>query len=437
MSNDFEPLDTKGVSRVSEKLEKVMQIEQKSLLKQVDVVDLLPGMFITELDIPWSLTPFSMDGFAVDKDNLSTVKSYCKTVTIDLVKSELDQFSLAEKSKPIRHKSILIALPKFDKAEYKIKWSIKAECNRLRREETILKAYRMLMLQGKLATLRRPLDVPKFETAAKGIVTSVLNNPNGLLWELNKNVPLLTKPIISNTLMGAVVAAIMARHFGWPVEQIENICQGMLMRHMGLLASSPTMKMLFFEKNDKDIFLESEQILMRLTAKQKVNDYVMTVVQNFNERYNGTGIPNKLELNQIPFMAKVAGVADYYSRIVSPVISKTPKLPFVAMQLVMSTINKEFDQRAVDCLTSSVGIYPARSFVKLTNGVTAVVTEQTNKKLFPKLTVLLKANGKPPFFNKVIDLSTQKKSEQLLIVSAVDASVVKYKEGLLAEYDIL
>lgn len=438
MSRYSELDEQKRLSDMTDKLEKLLADQKSKSLKKIPIDDLMPGMFIEELDIPWSSTPFSMDGFIVDKENMVILRSYCQEVVIDLIKSDVEEVAKnVKKTKPIRHKTVLVALPKFTEIDYKTKWSVKAECNRLRRTKFIAEAYRMLLLQEKLAKLKRPLDIKKFETTATNITESVINNPNGLLWQVNKNVPLLTKPIISNVLTGAIVSVIVGHYLGWPQELLEQICQGMLMRHMGILAGTPTMQMLYFEKRDKDIFLESEQMLIKLIAKQEVSEYVLTVVQNLNERYDGSGIPNKLEMNQIPVMAKIGGICDYYSRFVSPINDKSAKLPFIAMQRVMSEINKQFEQKVVDQLTSAVGIYPTRSFVKLSSGEIAVVIEQTQKKLFPKIIVLLKANGKPPFFKKNIDLSKQKRSEKVLIIGAVDASTVPYKDGVLSQYDLL
>src|ERR1700752_3006169 len=55
--------------------------------KQVSVEELEFGMYISELDRPWTDTPFMFQGFILnDEKQLETIKKFCKKVTIDLEK---------------------------------------------------------------------------------------------------------------------------------------------------------------------------------------------------------------------------------------------------------------------------------------------------------------------------------------------------------------
>ena len=55
--------------------------------KEVPVEKLEFGVFISELDRPWTETPFMYQGFVLDNDKqLEALKKYCKKVIIDLDK---------------------------------------------------------------------------------------------------------------------------------------------------------------------------------------------------------------------------------------------------------------------------------------------------------------------------------------------------------------
>ena len=54
----------------------------------VPVADLVPGMFVTDLDRPWLGTPFLLQGFHVDgADQIEELRRLCKVVTVDPVRS--------------------------------------------------------------------------------------------------------------------------------------------------------------------------------------------------------------------------------------------------------------------------------------------------------------------------------------------------------------
>ena len=60
------------------------------------------GMFVVELDRPWSDTPFLIQGFAVDSDiELSTLRRYCRQVFVDLERSSPESADLLRALGPL------------------------------------------------------------------------------------------------------------------------------------------------------------------------------------------------------------------------------------------------------------------------------------------------------------------------------------------------
>src|SRR5207247_10386951 len=52
--------------------------------KSVPVAELKMGMYVAELDRPWTETPFMFQGFYLETgEQLETLKQYCKTVFVD------------------------------------------------------------------------------------------------------------------------------------------------------------------------------------------------------------------------------------------------------------------------------------------------------------------------------------------------------------------
>lgn len=58
--------------------------------KRVPVGELKFGMYVAELDRPWTDTPFLFQGFVLESQKqLDTLKKYCTTVLVDAERSAL------------------------------------------------------------------------------------------------------------------------------------------------------------------------------------------------------------------------------------------------------------------------------------------------------------------------------------------------------------
>ena len=67
--------------------------------KQVTVGELQFGMFVAELDRPWTETPFMFQGFHLRTDQqLEALKKHCKHVFIDLERTEKAEAARDRKS---------------------------------------------------------------------------------------------------------------------------------------------------------------------------------------------------------------------------------------------------------------------------------------------------------------------------------------------------
>ena len=60
------------------------KLPEASNLVQLKCTDVMLGMYVSELDCPWSKTPFPLGGFHVrNVDDLQLLQKICKVVTID------------------------------------------------------------------------------------------------------------------------------------------------------------------------------------------------------------------------------------------------------------------------------------------------------------------------------------------------------------------
>jgi len=167
--------------------------------KQVSVNDLEFGVFIAELDRPWTDTPFLFQGFVLNNEkDLETLKKYCKKVVIDLEKgSDLPDRSQLQagpstggeraKSMPGRKagqvtsadyaKSVLATIKK--RVVYEEKATVDAELPAARAARTKTQS----VLKDMFNTLQagNALDAPRIKEAVTSMTDSVVRNPDAML----------------------------------------------------------------------------------------------------------------------------------------------------------------------------------------------------------------------------------------------------------------
>jgi len=97
-----------------------------------------------------------------------------------------------------------------------------------------------------------------------------------------------------------------------------------------------------------------------------------------HEKIDGTGYPHHLKGNEIPLWAKVISVADVYDALTSNRPYRQPMQPSEAIEFVMGGVGSAFDFDIVSAFVEKVELYPAGSYIELSDGRTALVLNTKN-----------------------------------------------------------
>src|SRR5688572_1246065 len=130
--------------------------------KRVPVTELQFGMYVAELDRPWTDTPFMFQGFVLSSQKqLAALKKYCTTVFVDTERSEW--------SAPVG----------VGATDYPEKASVEQEAGVAR----LAYSNSRTLMRDVLATVKigRTLDAERVKSAVTSMTESVLRNPDALL----------------------------------------------------------------------------------------------------------------------------------------------------------------------------------------------------------------------------------------------------------------
>lgn len=398
--------------------------------RKVFVQDLELGMFVSNLDRPWHQTPFPIQGFYIrSQDDIRAVTSHCKWVSIDVAEARQSH----ENTKDSR-----IAFGRSKAASDKKRQEIKLPPLNIREPvhhpklsslSKELKVSRRLMLDAEAALHRvfqsvqenRLPDLKDVARVTRDMVSSVLRNPDALLW-LSR-----TRDYDNHTyqfsLNMTVWALICGRELGLNEGLLNHLGMGCLLSQVGKLKLPVAMLETegHLDADDLALYRSYVEKGVQSLAEAGLSRAVLSVVQNHRERHNGTGFPEGVRGDRIPLLAKVAGLAEFFESLVGPRKHLEAMTPARAVSLLYDLRNIEFQEDLVEKFISAVGVYPTGSLVELNDGVRGVVVcHSPERRLWPKVMVMTDPAHRALKTAKVIDLAKYnegKAAEQIMSIA--------------------
>ncbi|MGM8226063.1 HD-GYP domain-containing protein [Cellvibrio sp. ARAG 10.3] len=403
-------------------------------IKQVklNVNELTIGMYVSGLDRPWSQTPFPLQGFYIrDLGEITQLKTLCNHVYIDVekgrgpVSANLKTLTPQGRVKGTGrepHKNSFLTEPV---APLKIQRNLYREVQPLQKE---VKKARQLhqKVYGAVGEVLDQLERNQLQTASLGetkrvaseMVDSVLRNPDAFTWL--SRVQEKDEYTYSHAVRSSVWAILFGRHIGLPKRDLDVLALGVLLKDVGkvMLDSELLTKVERTAEEEKayENFVELGADILRKTPG--VEPRVISVVKTHCERLNGSGFPQGLRGDKIPLLGKIAGIVTYYDHVTNPRGSRHPIAPSKAVAKLYELRNIQFQEELVVEFIRAIGLYPTGTLVELSTGEVGVVVEQNfERRLKPKVMLVLDACKQPLAECSLLDLSEDDKRKQALLDS--------------------
>ncbi len=133
--------------------------------------------------------------------------------------------------------------------------------------------------------------------------------------------------------------------------------------------------------------------------------HILRPITEHHEKLDGTGYPLNKKGDEIGILSRITAVADVYDALTTIRPYRNPSNPYDAMSLIIKDSGKKLDERIVNSLVNTIGIYPPSTPVGLTDGSTAVVV--ASNKGFPTLPVVKIISSRELKEGSLVDLSKQ------------------------------
>ncbi|HXM81912.1 MAG TPA: HD-GYP domain-containing protein [Burkholderiales bacterium] len=370
--------------------------------KSVPVAELKMGMYIAELDRPWTDTPFMFQGFYLETaEQLETLKKFCKTVFVDP-----DPPKLAEPARPA---------PSTVKSQLdlsrigKVRYAEQAPVEREVKQAGVAYKSTSTLASDVVGAVRagRTLDTPRVEQAVNSMTESVLRNPDALLLfsQLKEKGDYTT----SHAVDVAVYMTAFGRFLQLPTEDI------ILLGYLGLLqdvgkTKLPTELLTKRSRLSEAEFAQAKQHVQYsveiLEATSGLPPRLPELAALHHERQDGSGYPKGLKGKDIGLFGSIAGIVDTFDALTARRPYAEPVPPSAALSMLYKWRGTLFDPVLIEQFIRCIGIFPLGSTVELNSGeIGIVIGQNVEKRLQPRVMVIRDAKGNPLKPQKLLDLS--------------------------------
>ena len=377
------------------------------LKKQLSVDELRYGMYVSELDRPWTDTPFVFQGFLLrTPTQLEALRRYCKHVFVDVERGvEPDDRRLAgEGPIPGAHEQVRgsTGYPELAGVESEFGRARDVYADSIALVEDIIRS----------AHTGEVLDARRVREAVARITETIVRNPDALMLvsKLREKGPLT----LTRALDVSIYMVVFGRFLQLPRDDLELLGMVGLLQDVGKVRLPSTL----LEKKGR--LTPEETALARRHVEYSVDmlrdtpglpPRLIALVPLHHERHDGSGYPRRLKWPEIGLYGSLAGIVDTFDALTTMRPYAEQMSPSNALGLLYKERGSNFHPALVEQFIQCIGIFPVGSVVELNTGeVGIVIAQNLVRRLKPRVMVVLDADGRPMRPHKILDLVKEPKA---------------------------
>jgi HD-GYP domain-containing protein (c-di-GMP phosphodiesterase class II) len=371
------------------------------------VGELKVGMYVAELDRPWTDTPFKFQGFVLENaEQIEILQKHCSRVFVDPDRSEV-LARLRDNTVPLSTAD----LSRLKVAKYTEQAPIEREFSTAVGRHKLTTA---AMRESVMAPLQAggTLDAERINEAVAGLTESVLRNPDAML--LFTQLKEKSDYTHAHALDCSVYMTVFGRFLQMSPEDVALLC------HLGLLQDVGKVRVPTALLEKRERVTEEERVVLRkhvefsaeiLRDTPRLPPGLAELALLHHERHDGSGYPRKLGGEEIGLFGAIAGIVDTFAALTSRRPYAEALAPSMALSILYKHRGTLFDGYLVEQFIRCIGIYPIGSVVELNSGeIGIVIAQNLAKRLQPRVMVIRDAARNILKPQKLVDLAREPKA---------------------------
>lgn len=361
--------------------------------RKIGVEQLSLGMFVAELDCPWSESSFLLQGFTVKTNNdLEMLRECCQFVYIDISEEEWIEYKPNAKAKRVK------------RTRFAEKQNIASELSDANHTYQAAKKHIKLLLSS--VQLGQAFSTTETQSIISECVNKVMQNPNALLWltRLKKSDDYTAEHSINVSLL----AIALGRSLGMEVGELENLGICALLHDVGkmnvadeiLNKPGPLSPEEFSEMAKHTLY--AKKLLME---RRDIYPGAVDVAYSHHERLDGRGYPRGIDGSKISVFTRIVTVVDAYDAMTSDRCYRVGISSLDALRIINKHKGTQFDAEVAQKFIAMIGLYPPGYLMEMKNGeVGIILSHDKGYQLRPKVIMVLDKDKQPQPEN-IINLS--------------------------------
>ncbi len=369
--------------------------------------DLQLGMYIAELDRPWTETPFVFQKFILrEEDEIRILRENCEYVYVDRQRSRPDVAASLSSLRPVRavkKRAVRTKPPektRFSEAKFH------AALSRAHVVYQDARSWIDQMLED--SRLGNSIDTDQARDLVTRLADEVIRNPDALAWlTYLKSRDEYTATHCMNV---CILCLTFGRCLGLGDTALNQLGLGALLHDLGKMqiADEVLNKPGRLTEDEFAIIKEHPGLGFTMLRDDKnLNEASLHIVLHHHERLDGHGYPGGLGEKEIPMLTRISSIVDVYDAITSDRCYHDGIAPAQALENLFKWASGNFDVSLLESFIKCIGIYPIGSVVRLNSGeVGIIVASDECNRLKPIILVVKSAEGKPCEQRRLINMAS-------------------------------
>lgn len=387
----------------------------------VSVVDLRIGMFFAEPDCAWTEFPFALQGFVLTTpDQIDLIRAKCRFVYIDRSRSLNEHYA---PPKVFFDRSLIPPAftnkPSEDEVSPRRRRFLDFLQHQESRDDEVDLGRELLHIEPRFNDLQSALrttyenlqnekrvELNGIREGLRDMTGSLKRNPDALMWLLR--LKQVDRYSFDHAMDVSIHLLLLGGHIGWQGSKLLQLGMAGMLQDVGKVNLTPellTKTVPLSEDEKTQIRSHVASSLEILCAQREIPQEVIVIISRHHERWDGSGYPRGLMLDQIGIEAEMAGLVDSFCAMLRNKPYRSALGHQEALEELYALRDHKFNPNLMEQFVQCVGLYPIGTLVELNGGEVGVVIQQNRvHRSRPRVLLMLDEHKRKVSGYQVIDL---------------------------------